>query len=116
MLESHKAANLFTRKLTEMKDMPLLHKLGIYSSGSLIAEDDYVKGRDTYSCSLKCVSEKGKLYFVSFDMLSFLQNQPCAWDYIMEQAIAKESKKLGHNIKTKPIKPVAETTAVIQKK
>ncbi len=104
MLEFKKALNLFTRKLTEMKDVPLKHKIGIYSSGSLIAEDDYIRGRETYSCTLTCKSEKGKVYLVNFETLSFLQNSPKAWDYIVEQAVAKESKKLGHHIKTKPVK------------
>jgi hypothetical protein len=60
---------VFDRKFTELQDVPLKHKIGIYSRGSLVAEDDWVSKREVHSCTLTCVSDKGKIFKVSFETL-----------------------------------------------
>jgi len=53
--------NVLARKLVELKDFPYAHKLAIYGPGSLLCEEDLVNNRETYSCTLRCISPKGSL-------------------------------------------------------
>ena len=62
MLQQKQEKNLLARKLTELKDFPLTYKLTTYGKGSFLGEEDVIRDRQQYSCSVKCVSEKGKLY------------------------------------------------------
>ena len=49
------------KRLPEIKDLPYSLKLSILGRGSLVGEED-VFSRTKYSCSLKCYSQKGKVF------------------------------------------------------
>ena len=57
--------NVLAKKLTELKDFPLAHSLGIYGPGSLLCEEDAVNNRQLYTCTLKCISPKGSLLYLT---------------------------------------------------
>jgi hypothetical protein len=66
-----------------------------------------VRERDVYSCSVKCVSDKGSLYQIKKKDFSFLKLTQ-VWKKIVDLALIKEGKRRGAQIQTKPLKIVSE--------
>jgi hypothetical protein len=98
-----------------MRDVPRKLKLGLYSTGSFVAEDDVLIGRKTYSCTLRCASDQGSIYKVDNNALHAIkQANPVAWSYLIENVRKKEGKKQGRNIISKPIvhKDTAKTAEI----
>ncbi len=71
--------NVLAKKLVELKDFPLAHSLGIYGPGSLLCEEDVVNNRDLYTCTLKCISPKGALLYLTQNQLFYLQGTKESW-------------------------------------
>lgn len=74
------------KKLPEIKDIPNVLKLVIYGSGSLIGEEDILYW-ENYSCSLKCISQKGCLYAINKQNFVTLKSQDETWLQINEKVI-----------------------------
>jgi hypothetical protein len=51
---------VLVRKLPELRNLPKLFKIVIYGEGSLIGQEDMID-KEFYTCSLRCMSQKGKL-------------------------------------------------------
>lgn len=47
--------NILADKFTEIKDVPMVHRLKIYTKGCWLGEEDVVNNGN-YTCSLHCVS------------------------------------------------------------
>ena len=53
--------NVLAKRLPEIRDLPQNMKLSIFGRGSLMGEED-VFSRNKFSCTLKCLSSKGKVF------------------------------------------------------
>ena len=62
MIKNLKTSNLLACKFPELKDFPMEHELTRYGVGTILAEEDIINNRITYSCTLKCVTDKGVLF------------------------------------------------------
>lgn len=94
----HKRAyngNMLASKFPELKDFPSHFEMTRYGPGSFLGEDDIVNGRETYSCTVKCISETGILYQASTLIFSQLKETKRTWRKIEDSSVTKESKKKG---------------------
>ena len=56
--------NVFTEKLSEIKDTPINQKVIILGKGTILGEEDLTQAKNTYQCSIMCESQKGTLFRV----------------------------------------------------
>ena len=81
-------------------------KLMIFGGGSFVGEDDVIF-RDSYSCTLKCISQKGVLFEVlrsPEEFVMWIRAQDETWLNLMYQTVKKDSRRRADWIRPIPKK------------
>ena len=93
--------NILAKRLPEIRDIPYAMKLSIFGQGSLMGEED-VFGRGKFSCTIKCHTQKGKVFEISEEHFRSMKKSEAAWLAIMEKIIQKESRQIATHIRNEP--------------
>lgn len=67
-IKSTEAVNVLAKKLPELPDLPMNHKLQIYTTGSVLGEEGACRQLN-YQANLKCTSETGSLLVIPKEAL-----------------------------------------------
>ena len=69
---------MLAKKFTELQSIPNKYKITIYGPGSLIGEEDIIN-RKYYSSTLRCLSQKGRLYRMKIEDFQHFKNSHDSW-------------------------------------
>ena len=89
------------KKLPEVQDLPVAHKLTIFGQGCLLGEEDLLSTRTQgYQTTCKCYSTKGVLFEIPKEEFLKLLQSDKSMDAVKAVVNLKNMHKAGHDIPT----------------